>query len=383
MKKLLLVSAVFCSFFISCNKNKISETDASIEFKTVKSHTWYVFTETGFEKTDLPQNAKAVTEKPWTESVRISSAGSLVSSDKGSAKAPYDAYAIVNKKGLLAFKDDKIDFYKDESIFANDTADGLVYSGGMPVFYLFRSTFFNENLEAKNALHDARPFLVEFNPAAKVFYPLVSYQNLKLDNNHQISGFFWNGDTWACATKKMNGSGVEFSFFDWQPLVPLADLNPAMGEETFVFNSITEDDYKKKNMPKLMDSAPEELKKLISSIPQEYSFYVSWRDFSGTSPVSYCQMGTSDFMLNARGSVSAESSLSVLVFSDGTTYIKKLNEDNVSTAFRLPLLPSGFSYGEETVSGNTLYVAWEENSFFKTLRSGFIAVDLNSILQAN
>lgn len=371
MKKKLFIFVVTCFSFISCVKNKEKKYNSINELEIVQRHTWYTFTETGFEKIDLPQNAKVVSLKPWTESVRISSAGSVLSSV---------AYALVNKKGLLVFSDDKIDLYKDDSVFINDTVDTLVFSNEMPIFYLFRSTFFNENLSVKSSLHQSRPFLVEFNPASKVFYPLVSYKNLKLDNEDQISGFFWNGDTWACSSKKMNGSSVEFSFFDWKPLVPLADLNPAMGEETFLFNSITEDEYKKKNMPKLIDESPEELKMLLSSIPSEYSFYVSWRDYSGTSPVSYCQMGTSDFMLNAHGEGSNKSSYSIVVFSDGTTYVKKMNEEKISCAFRLPLLPSGFTYGEETISGNTLYVAWEESSFFKTGRAGFIAIDLKTII---
>lgn len=380
MKKILLVSAAFTILFGSCAKNREINSSHFGEFETVKSHTWYAFNETGFEKIDLPQNAKAVVERPWTESVRISSAGSVIPSKDGRPKGPYDAYALVNKRGLLAFANDRIDFYRDDSIFMNDTVDSMVFSGGMPVFYLFRSTFFNENLDARSSLHQSRPFLVEFNPSSKVFYPLVSYGNLKLGDEDQISGFFWNGNTWACASKKMSGAGVEFSFFDWQPLVALADLNPAMGQETFLFNSISEDDYKKKNMPKLLDAAPDELKKLLSSIPDEYAFYVSWRDFSGTSPISYCQMGATAFMLNAHGGVSPDSGYSVAVFSDGTTYVKRLGEDKVCCAFRLPLLPSGFTYGEEAVSGNTLYVAWEESSFFKTGRAGFIAVDLKAVI---
>ena len=67
------------------------------------------------------------------------------------------------------------------------------------------------------------------------------------------------------------------------------------------------------------------------------------------------------------------------VFSDGTTYIKKSSENSIK-AFRLPLLPKGFSYGEIAVSGDTLYIAWEESSFFKTARAGFISVNLKEII---
>lgn len=380
MKKSLIVAALFGLLFCSCSEKKAQLPVEGSVISTVKSHTWYAFTDSGFSKIDLPQKTDRILEKPWTEAVRISSAGSVISEKSGGAKTPYGAYAIVNKKGLLAFSESTIDFYSDNSIFESDTADSLVYSGGMPVFYLFRSTFFNENLQASDTLHESRPFLVEFNPSSKVFYPLVSYRNLKLNNDDQISGFFWNGETWACASKKIVSGGVEFSYFYWQPLVALADLNPAIGEETFLFNSMTEDDYKKINMPKFWNSAPAELRNLLSSIPEEYSFYVSWRDLSGTSPVSYCQTGISDFMLNAHGGIAPESGFSFAVFSDGTTYVKKVGEEKVNCAFRLPLLPSGFSYGEVAVAGNTLYVAWEESSFFKTGRAGFIAVDLKAVM---
>ncbi|MBQ0040292.1 MAG: hypothetical protein KBS64_07695 [Treponema sp.] len=380
MKKSYIVFASICILLSSCSKKKTTELPVPQNFKSVKNHVWYAFDESGYKKVELPQKADVVLEKPWTEAIRISSAGSIVTSGDSGLKSPYGAYAIVNKKGLLAFSDSSIDLYPENSIFNIDTADSLVYSGGMPVFYLFRSTFFNDNLDVQESIHKSRPFLVEFNPASKVFYPLVSYENLKLTETDQISGFFWNGNTWACAAKKSVSAGMEFSYFYWQPLVALADLNPAMGQETFLFNSLTEEDYKKLNMPKLWNSAPEELKKLLSSIPEEFSFCVSWRDDSGTSPVSYCQMGTSDFMLNAHGGVSPLSGYCCAVFSDGTTYIKKIGEDKVCVAFRLPLLPSGFTYGEEAISGDMLYVAWEESSFYKTGRAGFIAVDLKAIV---
>ena len=229
----------------SCSKKNVQNNNSFQELESVKSHTWYCFTETGYKKISLPQNADIVLEKPWTEAVRISSAGSCPYFYGTNGGAPkYGAYAIVNKKGLLAFSEDSIDFFPENSIFADDTADSMVFSNGMPVFYLFRSTFFNDDSRSQGMIHQSRPFLVEFNPVSKVFYPLVSYENLKLGGNDQISGFFWNGTTWSCAAKKSVASGVEFSYFYWQPLVDLADLNPAMGEETFLFNSMTEEEYK-------------------------------------------------------------------------------------------------------------------------------------------
>lgn len=377
MKKIFLLLLSISFFIISCKKSSSNKSAVlEPELEQVKSHVWYSFTDTGFKKIDLPQNADAVLERPWTEAVRISSAGCVPGGSSG-----FSAFAVVNKKGLLAFGDDSMELFCDSSLFDIESADGLVFSSGMPVFYLFRSTFFNENIDERKSIHRDRPFLVEFNPQAGIFYPLVSYENIKLDKEDQITGFSWNGSKWACAAKKTVPGGVEFSYFYWQPLVELADLNPALGEETFLFNSMGEDEYQKVNMPKYWDQAPDELKKLLSSIPGEFSFYVSWRDNSGTSPVSYCQMGSCDAMLNAHGGISAGRGYSTVVFSDGTTYVKRISEDKVCCAFRLPRLPSGFSYGEQVVAGDTLYVAWEESSFYKTSRAGFISVDLKNLVK--
>ncbi|MDO4507520.1 MAG: hypothetical protein Q4B64_11295, partial [Spirochaetales bacterium] len=60
MKKILPVFAAVCSLFVSCSKNNSKNAGQFHDFETVKSHVWYAFNENGFEKVDLPQNAKAV-----------------------------------------------------------------------------------------------------------------------------------------------------------------------------------------------------------------------------------------------------------------------------------------------------------------------------------
>lgn len=360
-------------FLFSCTeKNKTTAT----ELPTVKIHNWYYFSTEGFQKIDLPQNAPEVYEKPWTESVRITSAASLVNLENKNSE--FSAFALVNKKGLLCFNDDKIELYCDNSIFLPDTADSLVFSNGKPVFYLYRSSFFNSDLN-QTTIHSTRPFLVEFAPDSKLFYPIVSYSNLNLKDEDQITGYFWDGKTWACSAKKTLKNGVEFSYFCWQPLVPLTEASPALGQEVFVFNSLTENGYKKMILPKLFEESPEELKSLLASIPKEFSFYISWKNPSGISPENYSHIGTSDNFLSAHAGFSTGKKYITAVFSDGTTYIKKSSENSIK-AFRLPLLPKGFSYGEIAVSGDTLYIAWEESSFFKTARAGFISVNLKEII---
>ena len=49
-------------------------------------------------------------------------------------------------------------------------------------------------------------------------------------------------------------------------------------------------------------------------------------------------------------------------------------------AIRLPKLPVGFVYSDFVISGSTLYVAWEESSFYETGRAGFLQVNLDRTL---
>ena len=325
-----------------------------------KSHKWYYLSQDGFNEVDLPQHAPQVMEQPWTEAVRIASAASLPADF--AEGAAYQAYALVNRLGLLAFSGEDIKLFTDSSYFSSLTADSLVFSDGQPVFYLYKSSFFNSSATSPDEGGE-RPFLLDFNSRSGLFYPLVSYQNLGMDTSEEIIGFFWNGESWTCAAKRRRDQQIEFKYFIWKPLVSLTDLNPALlSTDSFIFKNATEDDYKKISMPMLFSSAPENLKSLIASIPSEFSFYVAWRDGSGSSPVNYYQAGRGSSTLNAKGVSRTESGYDVIVF-------------------RLPLLQAGYSYGEVAVAGDYLIVAWEENNFYKTKRSGFIQIDLGEVIK--
>ncbi len=379
-----LLALLFVSTaFISCGKDKQENGNEISDLQQVsfvkKSHKWFYLTQDGYNEIDLPQHAPQVMEQPWTEAIRIASAASLPTDASGE----HQAYALVNRLGLLAFNDENIQLFGDARYFRSLTADSLVFSDGLPVFYLYKSSFFNNSQQSNtdDTDEEERPFLLDFNPRSGLFFPLVSYQNLGLDNDEEIIGFFWNGESWTCASKKRKEQQIEFKYFIWQPLMSLTDLNPALlSKDSFIFKNATEDDYKKINMPLLFSSAPENLKSLISSIPAEFSFYVSWRDGSGSSPVNYYQAGNNSSTLNAKGLTQRDAGYDVIVFADGTTYLRKSEDGNIS-AFRLPLLQAGYSYGEVAIAGNFLIVAWEENNFFKTKRSGFIQIDLGEVLK--
>ena len=385
---IILASVIFIAFSsFSCSKKKVEKEDSLMELRSVqKSHTWYYFTQNGFEKCDLPQKAPAVPEKPWTEAVRISSAGSVPAMDGGAYA--YQAYALVNHGGILALKKDGMEFFSDVSIFASETADSLVFSKGVPIFYLYKSTFFNQLKEPFSQPQESsqkpshRPFLVEFNPSSNLFFPLVSYENLHLSREDQITGYVWNGKTWACSAKrKPDANRFEFSYFTWEPYVQLSELSPALNtEDMLLFNPSSEDEYKKLSLPKLYNSAPEKVKDLLSPIPSEFPFYLIWRDESGTTPLSYYQSGNGASPVSAHGIEAPLAGYIACVFADGTTYIKKTATDSQAVAFRLPLMPAGYNYGEVAIAGNYLYVAWEQTIFYKTGRSGFISVNLEDVL---
>ena len=139
---------VFCvgAIFVSCSKKGGNAGTASseqslgdaLELKAVqKNHQWYYFTENSFEKCELPQNSPETSELPWTETVRLTSAGTVPHGDSSTA------YALVNRLGMLTFTENGIDLHTDASIFSGVTADSIVFCEGNPVFYLYRSSFFN------------------------------------------------------------------------------------------------------------------------------------------------------------------------------------------------------------------------------------------------
>ena len=384
LRRVLFVFS-FSAILISCTKKNEPAADASgeqslgdaLELKTVqKNHQWYYFTESSFEKCDLPQNVPQVSELPWTETVRLASAGTVPHGDSSTA------YALVNRLGMLTFTEDSVDLHTDASIFSGVTADSIVFCEGNPVFYLYRSSFFNTEFEGSisDIVQPSRPFLGEYDVRAKMFYPLVSYDNLGLDDEQQVSGYFWDGKTWSCSAKKtVEGKRVEFTYFDWETNIPIVELSPAISKKSdFTFRQSTEEYYRHLNMPKSFSSAPESLKSLVASIPSEFTFNITWKNGSGTSPVQYYQAGSGTVPQYANAG--ANEKYIAAVFADGTTYIKAAGTDDVM-AFRLPLLPAGYTYGDFALAGNTLYVAWEETNFYKTSRAGFLSVNLAAILK--
>ncbi len=341
-------------------------------------HEWFYFDGDSIKETTLPSQSAAASEKPWTEAVRISSAASLSQSDN----SPFKAFALLNRCGLIAFTEEGAELFKDNSLFLDNSVQGIVFSAGSPVFYLYRSTFFfnqKKVQDASSGVQVIRPFLVEFDVRSKNFYPLVSYENMKLNKEDQVTGCFWNGDVWVVGAKSADESEAQFKYLWWKPPVALGELNPALGGENFFIRKSSEEEYLSVCMPKLFAEAPLELKALLRTLPDYFSFYVSYRDDSGTTPVSYYHEGNDEHTVNAVAMSSAGNFYSAVLFADGTVFVKKTGLEEVS-AFRLPKLDNGFVYGEFAIAGDVMYAAWEEGSSWQTKRAGFIKLSLLDIL---
>ena len=125
----------------SCKKKETQlpvQNAISVEI-TKANHAWYYFSNTGFNRVDRPQNAPSQSPKPWTESIRISSANNDVCTQNTDTQA----FAIVNRLGILSFNDESIALSPDTSLFTDRTAGNLVFLNNVPVFSVYKSAFFN------------------------------------------------------------------------------------------------------------------------------------------------------------------------------------------------------------------------------------------------
>ena len=348
-----------------------------------ETHSWYAFSQQGMESVDLPQHAPAQLKRAWTEAVRISSMGSAVKAvegKKGSMKesAVPPSYATVNHLGMLVFDGDEPKLVKDPAIFSNASADNLVFFGDTPIFSMHKNIFFNSNTSSASD-----PFLIKYDRASGMCIPIVSYQNLMIDKNAQITDFTWNGLEWICAVKTRTDERVVFDYIKWTPSGDISELSPSRNSNRIAVSEAEEADFRKTKLPEDFSLAPERLKQLLQVIPDDFGFHLASYHTSGFSPVTYAHGSTDD---GFGGTALLADTYAMAVFQDGTTYLsgalygKHILGREKAVAFRLPKLPAGYVYSAFAVSGTNLYVAWEEADFYQTGRSGFLWVDLEKVL---
>lgn len=361
----IFLAAISLNITLSCSKKEKPET-INVTERQITTHDWYFLKADGFEKINSPLDAPLVIKKPYTESVRISSFGQLLSVSESDEKKQ-NAYALVNRTGLIEFDNEKPALFKDAILFKNVTADGLVFMNENPVFSVYKNDFFNESFSNTNKNDSV---LIQFDRKTNAFFPLVTRETLSLSDTSEVNDYYWDGKYFYYCIKDSKSDKTIFNYIKWNTL----STKESSEEEFRKVKSIS--DYK---------NAPERVKKLLSCLPKSFAFNLEVRTASGPSPRWYEKKSTESITaLDAKLQLS--DTFAACLFQDGTIYFagalaeRHLINNSNTIALRLPKMPEGFIYTDFAISGDTLYASWEEASFYETGRAGFLSVNLAKVL---
>ena len=378
------VIITFCFVSVSCReKGKQKDTEVETTIKEVsRYHKWYYFEDSKVLPVDKPQNVPLKSFVPWTEAVRISSSNNSISSEN-------TAYALVNRAGVLCFNGSNFLLQKDITLFEDRTAENLVFFNDTPLFSVYKSSFFNNSISDPAYREDSSQhfFLVQYDVNTGVSYPIINCGNITKLADTEVVDYSWDGKNWLCCLKTVNENRVGFSYVKWTPTAPLLSLTPSTASENIVLADSTEEAFR--NTKKPLDSsreAPERIKKLFSGFAADVPFSIEVKTAGGYSSREYYNSASGSDKKELKASAIISESWSAALFEDGTLYIegalpgKHILRAGKPVAIRLPKLPPQFVYSDFVISGTTLYAAWEETDFFKTNRSGFLMLDLDSTL---
>ena len=375
----------------SCKKKDKSKAKPEIvEIGAQKTdHVWYYFTQDGFAQVESPRNAPFAGSLPYTEAIRISSANNGTPAADGSVKA----YALANRLGLICFDGDKISLAKDINIFSNRTAANLVFIDGRPLFSVYKSVFFNDTISwaAYKNDSDSHLFLVQFDDATKISYPVINCTNLTDKMNSEITDYYWDGNEWFCSIKSVQddnagSSKTEFSYIKFRPAAPIASISPVSANELITVQESSVQEFRNMMSVKPYSLAPERIRTMLQGFDNTIPFLMEVKSAAGSSAHIYENeiAGSLEEELKAKAIISQ--SWSAALFEDGTLFIegalpgKHILRGGMPVAIRLPKLDVGYVYSDFVISGTSLYAAWEETDFYKVSRSGFLSVDLNATL---
>ena len=390
-----LITAAFlclaCFLLSSCKKKEKSKAKPEIvEIGTQKTdHAWYYFTQDGFAQVDSPRNAPFAGTLPYTEAIRISSANNGAADADGKVKA----YALVNRLGVICFEGDKISLAKDINIFSNRTAANLVFIDGTPLFSVYKSVFFNDTISSaayKND-SDAHLFLVQFDDASKISYPVLNCTNLTDKKNSEITDYYWDGSEWFCSIKSVQddnagSSKTEFSYIKFRPAAPIVSISPVSANDLITVKESSVKEFRDMMSVKPYSLAPERIRTMLQGFDKAIPFLMEVKSAAGSSPRIYENEIAGSFEEELKAKAIISQSWSAALFEDGTLFIegalpgKHILRGGKPVTIRLPKLDIGFVYSDFVISGTTLYAAWEETDFYKVSRSGFLSVDLNATL---
>ena len=383
---LLIILAIMTA---GCKKStaKQAGNKEPLEISRKTDHTWYYFTQDGFSQTDKPSDSPFAGALPYTEAVRISSANNAVNAGSDNANK---AFALVNRLGVLCFDGTELSLAKDISVFAERTASNLVFVNDTPVFSVYKSTFFNGSIDSSQYKNDSAShlFLIQFDDTTRISYPLINCSNIGGSSDCEVTDFFWDGNTWFCCLKSFSDKEAKtsFSYIKFSPAAPLLSISPVSADNLITVRESTVKEFRDAMHVRDYSLAPERIRKMLRGFAGQIPFTLEVKSAGGASPRVYenSPAGTFEEELNAKAIISQ--SWSAVLFEDGTFYIegalpgKHILRGGKPVAIRLPKLDAGFVYSDFVISGTILYAAWEQTSFYKVNRSGFLSVDLDSTL---
>ena len=372
LSRIILSILTLSVLLTACGKKKTVSEPMQMEQKS-SDHKWFYFSNDSYAETDLPQHSPIHSLKPWTESIRVCD---------GNITADGKAILLVNHLGALYFDEsDAPALIQDYQLFSDSTAGNLVFESGIPFFTLVKNSFFNKTASQNpNQSH-----IIRLSTEQKMFFPVVTYGELNIEQPGEVTGTFFDGTDWFSSVKSTKNNKVTFHYIKWKSLVDLASVQPFASTQStgsISVSEISESSYRNLVTPEDFSKAPLRLKLLLKSIPKDFDFVLTCRDAGGSSP-RYFSNGLDEDGMVANAII--KDNWICAVFGDGTTYFcgsldgLPLINGGKTVAFRLPKLPSRYSYQAFALSGKYLIVAWEESDFYKTGRSGFLTVDMEKL----
>lgn len=379
---LILLYVLLCFTFFACKKNEeplqtpeVAQENADTvqeDIKFIPVLRWAYFTKDGINEIDSPADVPSTIFRPWTETIRIS----------GAARINNKSYFLINRLGLAILPeslDKEPEIITDVMYFTDTTASNLVSVENNPVFHVYRNSFFNSK-----ASESPLPFLIQYRTENKIFFPLLRVTDLELNKSAETVHLMYNGNLWTAAFKTSNSEKIDFNYIQFFSYEPLISLTGTPKPEQIQKNELSIDLFKKIVCNYEFADSPERVQKLLAQIPQKFALNLFYSSEQTGTPINYVRTGESPFVF--KGNVKDFGTCIMALFEDGTTYFSgalqnsQILRNGKPVAFRLPKLPQGFIYSDFVVSGSILYAAWEEEFFYQTARSGFIAVDLKRLL---
>ncbi len=388
--------------FLSCS-GKEATNDAEYakllqqsSSERVTTHRWFYFTSDGFKETDIPRNAPEVESHPWTEAIRITS----------SAFIDEKSYFAVNKLGLMQAPQtfglqkngiaSETKLIKDTELFSKSSVANMYYIDGTLLFNFYTNSIFEESMNHNSTDTIEKPFLVEFDTSTFNFEPVLT--NIDLSEyvefeiipqepfdflETEIREVFYDNNTWNMLFKSNQTQRTDFYAMSITADTPITTNQ----NQTLHATMKSVNEYREIAKPKPSTTLPQTIQTLLKPVPSRVSYYLNYAEENSPSTMQYAHLSANSRPI--QGFALGLEHCSIAVFEDGTICFagalpsKSVLNNGETKAFTLPDLGPGYVYGSIALSGSTLYVAWEETSFYETGRSGFLAVDMEQVLYNN